>query len=37
MYQRPDSYRPTVYSLGPELLGGMGPQFLYLWGLEQGL
>ena len=37
MYQRPDSYRPTVYSLGPELFADMGPQFLYLWGLEPGL
>jgi protease-4 len=34
MYQRPDSYRPTVYSLGPELFADMGPQFLYLWGME---
>lgn len=37
MYQRPDSYRPTVYSLGPELFADLGPQFLYLWGLEPGL
>jgi protease-4 len=34
IYQRPDSYRPTVYSLGPELFADMGPQFLYLWGME---
>jgi protease-4 len=34
IYQRPDSYRPTVYSLGPELFADMGPQFLYLWGTE---
>ncbi len=31
-YQRPGSYRPTIYSLGQELLGELaGPQFLYLW------
>jgi protease-4 len=30
LYHRPGSYRPTVYSLAPELLPG-GPQFLYLW------
>jgi protease-4 len=30
LYHRPGSYRPTVYSLVPELLPG-GPQFLYLW------
>jgi protease IV len=29
-YQRPDSYRPTIYSLLPELEAA-GPQFLYLW------
>jgi protease-4 len=34
IYQRPDSYRPTVYSLGPELFQDLGPQFLYLWGAE---
>jgi protease-4 len=34
IYQRPESYRPNVYSLGPELLADMGPQFLYLWGME---
>lgn len=35
MYHRPDSYRPTVYSLATELLGELGaPQFLYLWGVE---
>ncbi|MFZ2089231.1 MAG: signal peptide peptidase SppA, partial [Desulfobaccales bacterium] len=32
VYQRPDSYRPTVYSLSPELFSDMTPQFLYLWG-----
>ena len=37
VYHRPDSYRPTVYSLGPELFGDLGPQFLYLWGAEMGL
>lgn len=37
VYHRPDSYRPTVYSLGPELFGDLGPQFLYLWGAELGL
>lgn len=37
VYQRPDSYRPTVYSLGPELFNDLGPQFLYLWGVEQSL
>lgn len=32
LYHRPDSYRPTIYSLTPELLGDLsGPQFLYLW------
>lgn len=30
LYHRPGSYRPTVYSLAPELLP-VGPQFLYLW------
>jgi protease IV len=30
LYHRPGSYRPTIYSLAPELLAG-GPQFLYLW------
>lgn len=30
LYHRPGSYRPTVYSLAPELLPA-GPQFLYLW------
>jgi len=30
LYYRPGSYRPTIYSLAPELLPG-GPQFLYLW------
>jgi protease-4 len=30
LYHRPGSYRPTVYSLTPELLP-LGPQFLYLW------
>jgi protease-4 len=30
LYHRPGSYRPTVYSLAPELLPG-GPHFLYLW------
>jgi protease-4 len=34
IYQRPDSYRPNVYSLGPELFADVGPQFLYLWGTE---
>ena len=29
-YQRPDSYRPNIYSLLPELEAA-GPQFLYLW------
>jgi protease-4 len=33
-YDRPDAYRPTVYSLGPELLGELGPQFLYLYGAQ---
>jgi protease IV len=33
-YDRPDAYRPTVYSLGPELLGDLGPQFLYLYGAQ---
>lgn len=37
VYQRPDSYRPTVYSLSPELFSDMTPQFLYLWGVEPGL
>jgi len=36
IYHRPDSYRPTIYARAPELLGGLGPQFLYIWGLEQG-
>ncbi len=31
-YNRPDAYRPTAYSLGPELFGDLGPQFLYLYG-----
>ncbi|MGQ9689362.1 MAG: signal peptide peptidase SppA [Desulfobaccales bacterium] len=35
-YHRPDAYRPTVYSLGPELFGDLGPQFLYLYGWEAG-
>ncbi len=30
VYHRPGSYRPTIYSLAPELLPA-GPQFLYLW------
>lgn len=30
LYYRPGTYRPTVYSLAPELLPA-GPQFLYLW------
>lgn len=29
-YHRPESYRPTIYSLVPDL-GLAGPQFLYLW------
>ncbi len=29
-YQRPDSYRPNVYSMLPDLEVA-GPQFLYLW------
>jgi len=29
-YHRPGSYRPTIYSMLPELEGA-GPQFLYLW------
>jgi protease IV len=29
-YHRPGSYKPTVYSLLPDL-GMVGPQFLYLW------
>lgn len=33
-YNRPDAYRPTVYSLGPELFGDLGPQFLYLYGVQ---
>jgi len=36
VYHRPDSYRSTIYSLAPELLSDLGPQFLYLWGVEQG-
>uniref|UniRef100_A0A7C5EW97 Signal peptide peptidase SppA n=1 Tax=Desulfobacca acetoxidans TaxID=60893 RepID=A0A7C5EW97_9BACT len=32
MYHRPQSYRPTIYSLMAEGLGELaGPQFLYLW------
>jgi protease-4 len=35
LYHRPDSHRPTIYSLAPELAGELaGPQFFYLWGLE---
>lgn len=30
VYHRPGSYRPTIYSLAPELLE-WGPQFFYLW------
>ncbi len=30
LYYRPGSYRPTIYSLAPELLP-VGPQFLYLY------
>ncbi len=33
-YDRPDAYRPTVYSLAPEFLGELGPQFLYLYGAQ---
>lgn len=29
LYYRPGSYRPTIYSMAPELF--TGPQFLYLW------
>ena len=29
-YHRPGSYRPTIYSMLPELETA-GPQFLYLW------
>ena len=36
IYHRPDSYRSTIYARAPELLGGLGPQFLYIWGWEQG-
>ncbi|MBM4285216.1 MAG: signal peptide peptidase SppA [Deltaproteobacteria bacterium] len=31
VYHRPGTYRPTIYSLVPDLLGDMSPQFLYLW------
>jgi protease-4 len=30
LYYRPGSFRPTIYSLAPDL-GELGPQFLYLW------
>lgn len=30
IYHRPGSYKPTIYSLMPDL-GMAGPQFLYLW------
>ena len=31
-YHRPGSYKPTIYSLMPDLnLDMVGPQFLYLW------
>jgi protease IV len=30
LYHRPGSYKPTIYSLLPDL-DMMGPQFLYLW------
>jgi protease IV len=30
IYHRPGSYKPTIYSLLPEL-DTLGPQFLYLW------
>ena len=31
-YHRPGSYKPTIYSLMPDLdLEMAGPQFLYLW------
>jgi protease-4 len=30
VYHRPGSYKPTIYSLMPDL-GMAGPQFLYLW------
>ncbi len=30
VYHRPGGYRPTIYSLAPELLE-WGPQFFYLW------
>jgi hypothetical protein len=31
-YHRPGSYKPTIYSLMPDLdLDMAGPQFLYLW------
>jgi protease IV len=36
LYSRPDTYRPTVYSLAPELFSDLGPQFLYLCGVQPG-
>jgi protease-4 len=41
VYHRPDSYRPNVYSLTPDLAASltleMAPQFLYLWWPGEGL
>lgn len=30
-YQRPDSYRPNIYSGFPDLTWAVTPQFLYMW------
>ncbi len=36
-YHRPGSYRPTIYSMLPDLDLTAGPQFLYMWWPEAGL